>query len=107
MYSHSDQAAELLATAADLSDDERLHLLSNERRRVVLAVLADSELPLTVDEIAPAVERRVSGNPHRRTVRVSLHHVHLPMLADRGVLEYDPDGHRVEALTTGDDPVPG
>lgn len=107
MYSHSDQAVELLATAADLSDDEQLQLLSNERRRAVLAVLAEAEVPLTVDEIAPAVERRVPGNPHRRTVRVSLHHVHLPMLADLGVLEYDPDDHRVEALATGDEPVLG
>jgi hypothetical protein len=28
-------------------------------------------------------------------VAVSLHHVHLPVLEDVGVLDYDPDSHRV------------
>lgn len=76
-------------------------VLGNDRRRHVTTVLASADEPPTLDELAEAVatlEREEAGIPHGETVesvRVSLHHAHLPELDDAGVLDYDSEEGRV------------
>lgn len=91
----------LEATAStDLTKSEQHRVLADERRKVALEVLQEQESELTLDELATAVlaaesDDISSGSTDSRDVAVSLHHVHLPILADLGVLDYDADSHRV------------
>lgn len=92
--------------------------LANERRRVVLDSLAEAEPPVRVDDLARRVaarERRGdrAGEPGRgppegavRRVHVSLHHTHLPKLAEAGLLDYDPD-HQVVREAADPSDLPG
>ncbi len=75
--------------------NEVLSMLANERRRHLLSFLTDrSGETVPVDVLADAVmepERPAPGPlSHRRRVQIDLHHVHLPKLADAGVIEHDP-----------------
>ncbi|WP_436907912.1 DUF7344 domain-containing protein [Halosimplex marinum] len=87
----------------ELGADERYELLAAERRRAVLAVLDERGAPTPLDELAEAVAAREreraggSADGHDR-LAVSLHHVHLPRMADLGVLDYDAGANRVDAV---------
>lgn len=85
---------------AELSESEQHRLLADERRQVVLQSLPGRGTELSLDELAAAVLEREDGESggeqaSREEVAVSLHHVHLPVLDDLGVLDYDADSHRV------------
>ena len=85
---------------ADLSRNERFELLASEPRRLVLEVLSDRDTPLGLDDLATAVATRRSDDlaPDSDAVEqtaVSLHHAHLPRLADADVIEYDTEARRV------------
>ncbi|WP_436932596.1 DUF7344 domain-containing protein [Halosimplex halobium] len=84
-------------TVIDLGADERYELLAAERRRTALEVLAERGTPVELDDLATAVAAREGGETPAATDRlaVSLHHVHLPRMADLGVLDYDPGDNRV------------
>lgn len=77
-------------------------LLSADRRRHVVSLLTTAERTLPLDELAEAVavlERGDVDEPGADdldSVRISLHHVHLPRLDDAGVVDYDPDERTVE-----------
>jgi|AntRauMinimDraft_4_1070384.scaffolds.fasta_scaffold00185_4 hypothetical protein len=81
-----------------LSDQERYRLLSDERRRHAADVLADRSSAMSLRELATAISARERGHggESEHTLEVRLHHVHLPMMADAGVLTYDVDANRVE-----------
>lgn len=87
-----------------LTTSERHELLASERRRVTLEVLADRAAPVDLREIAREVAARevgVDGSEEAtKRVALTLHHTHLPKMADLGVLEYDPDLNRVESIGT-------
>lgn len=102
--------------------DTSLRLLASADRRTVLRTVAGRpETDFSLDALADRVTReRASAEADHEAVRVSLHHRHLPMLAEAGLLEYDhranvvrcrsPD--RVETLlslvsTDPDDPATG
>lgn len=95
-----------------LTTSERHELLAAERRRVTLDILAGRVAPVDLVEVATEVVTREdgvdAGEEATKRVTLSLHHIHLPKMADLGVLEYDPDSHRIEptastvALTGGD-----
>ena len=77
-------------------------LLRNRRRRHVLAFLSDRRSAVTLDEIADAVASGVSPTgfdepsaEFRTRVAATLHHVHLPKLADAGVVSYDTEAKTV------------
>lgn len=75
----------------DISPNDAYRLLRDRRRRLVLQYF--SEL-LGVDtdlgRIADYVHQRETGNDQdRRGIETQLHHVHLPILDSRGVIEYD------------------
>lgn len=75
--------------------DALLALLIEARRRYVLSYLTDRpDDPVDVDDLEAAILAQEQPRPgrvsHRDRVRIDLHHVHLPKLADAGVIEYDP-----------------
>ena len=91
-----------LPEAAPLDDDTRHRILSSKRRRVLLDVLDDRWTPVDLDTLAEAVGTRENaaeaGAERVGPVAVTLHHNHLPMLAQAGVVEYDPTARRVESV---------
>lgn len=88
--------------ATELDETTQHRLLADEQRRFVIESLqtASGGVDTTLDELTAHLVRAAerSGNEHvdaRRDLRCRLHHVHLPMLADLGLLEYDPETKRV------------
>lgn len=79
----------------EVTEDERHRLLAASRRRAILDVL-DEQSSSGLGELAAAVAAREGVDDVER-VAVSLHHTHLPLMADLGVLSYDPDHKRVTA----------
>lgn len=76
-------------------------LLGNARRRFVLRYLQLRDAPVTVEELAEAVARWECDDldeitPHlSECILASLRHVHLPKLADAGLIRYDRADGRV------------
>lgn len=87
-----------------LTESDRFRLLSAKRRRLILELLSESTAPVVLEELAAAVRTR-EDEPGERDgdVAVALHHVHLPMLADLGVIDYDPSSKRIRAWHGTDD----
>jgi len=77
-----------------LTDSERHRLLANDRRRLTLEVLSGRTTALELEELAAAVAARAEsldgGEDAIARAKVALHHQHLPLMADLGVLNYDP-----------------
>ena len=88
-------------TVIELSDAFPM-VVADERRTRILSVLSSDRDDWTLESLAAAVdhappERRTESEPSKR-ITAALHHVHLPKLADFGLVEYDPD--RLEASVT-------
>ncbi|NHN48576.1 hypothetical protein G9464_13370 [Halostella sp. JP-L12] len=74
-------------------------VLADERRRAALSELSDRDGPASLTELAHAVADRTEegaasspGEPDAvDRIRISLHHQHLPMLADAELIAYDVD----------------
>jgi len=95
------------AQSPELTTEERHRLLSNERRRTVLRVLEHEAEATTLAALAtavaaaePDVDRSDSTVDEDATVddavQIELHHIHLPMLDDAGLVDYDGASKRVE-----------
>lgn len=88
-----DRQTRQLIEAEDDGWDSVIDCLAAERRRIVLAVLEGRTEPMARADLAREVARREStGEPSDdevKTVLVSLHHVHLPKLANAGLVEYN------------------
>ncbi|GAA0208559.1 DUF7344 domain-containing protein [Halobaculum roseum] len=82
-------------STAALPEDERHRVLASERRRHVLGIAAARPAPIPLEALAAAVVAREDADPADDETRehavISLHHVHLPLLDDHGVVEYDPN----------------
>ena len=83
--------------------DAVFRALSDEHRRCVLHYLAERE-SATVDELATVVTGwmraredafAIATPDDREQVRATLHHVHLPLVADEGFVRYDRDAGEV------------
>ncbi|MFB6164845.1 MAG: hypothetical protein ABEJ31_06770 [Haloarculaceae archaeon] len=92
-------------TRGALDGDALAELLASSRRRRVVDYLArtDDER-VGVDELVTAVAAAERSGPagadyssanHCHLVEVTLHHNHLPKLADAGVIDYDLDASAV------------
>jgi hypothetical protein len=81
----------------ELSESERYDLLSNGRRRAVLAVLERLETPIHLEDLAVAMaaEDALDGETERQ-IKISLHHNHLPKMADLGAIDYDYESNRID-----------
>ena len=91
--------------AVILSTDLLFELLADRRRRHILQCLTDQ--PDGVAEFTDLVDAVVGHEPEtdagdRETVRTSLYHVHLPKLAEAGVIDYDT---RSEAVRYSEHPL--
>ena len=64
-------------------------LLANERRRRIIRHLSTADAP-DVQQLARAVAPDDGSNGPTR-VAIELRHVHLPKLADHGVVDFDPE----------------
>lgn len=84
---------------ADLSETERHTLLRDDRRRLVLDVLAERPETVTLSEVAAEVAAREDGcdadSDTVERIEVALHHTHLPKMDELGALSYRPDTHRI------------
>lgn len=83
--------------------DERYYeAMADESRRRVLSALAESEITMSVTELAieltdgglESVEPG-AGNTDVDRLKIELYHRHLPKLADSGLVDFDPDRRTV------------
>ena len=77
---------------SELDETTRHKLLADDQRRFVIESLQPVET--TLGDLASSLDRVAqryydADAPARRNLRCRLHHVHLPMLDDAGLLEYD------------------
>lgn len=90
------------ARIAQLTENERHRLLSAERRRLVIDVLATRGTPVELTDVARAVAVRedddgADDETTIESVEISLHHVHLPAMDAAGVIDYDAETNHVES----------
>lgn len=76
-------------------------LLESECRRRVLRVLGDAPRT-TRHELGRALARDGRRTRPAERVEASLHHVHLPKLADANAIRYDPDAGTVAITEDGE-----
>ena len=83
--------------------DSVLDLCQNQHRRIVLGTLAEEQRSLTLNDLTQVVLKYNHHMPVMEAsedvlteIRCSLHHVHLPKLAAKGLIGYDPVRHLVE-----------
>lgn len=86
--------------AATAGRSMRYRAVAVDRRRAACDVLAEcDEGTLSLEALAEAVARRETdvseAGDGERQVAITLHHLHLPLLASAGVLEYDAARKRV------------
>jgi DNA-binding transcriptional ArsR family regulator len=88
-----------MATAHEDPLSEYLRALAHPYRRVVLYYLREHERA-TLDALGDCLAGWMGAGPETgssadpETIRVALHHVHVPKLADAGLLTYDPETQR-------------
>lgn len=88
-------------STADLTISEQYRLIANERRRLLIDVLADRPTALSLECLAATLAERETGEqvPSEdviERVAISLHHAHLPKLADYGLIEYDAETNWID-----------
>lgn len=80
--------------------DAVLSVLAGQRRRDILAHLLETETGAVAfrDLVTHLVEREPDPeSPDRKTVAGTLHHVHLPVLAEVGLVDYESERGPVAA----------
>jgi predicted transcriptional regulator len=93
---------------SSLAETDIHDVLRNDRRRLVLERLAETEERQAVSDLAEHIAAVESGEqPPPRNVRqsvyVSLHQTHLPKLDDLGIVTYDANAKTVERAEHADD----
>ncbi|WP_254538660.1 DUF7344 domain-containing protein [Halomarina litorea] len=88
-------------TTDSASLDTMLDMLSNSHRRRILLAVSDHnprhEDEFTLDEL---------DDDNGRRLKISLRHAHLPKLADKGYIEWDPDTQTIRRGPNFDDIAP-
>lgn len=114
MSSNKSQAAariaagesETIVVDIEETQDVVYSALVSERRRHVLSVVRRESTPISVRYLARQVTIQEACDHSKMVteesiheVHVSLHHHHLPKLADLGIIEYDTGTETVEEIT--------
>lgn len=77
----------------DPSWDHVVSALANRRRRLIITLANDRQTPIQRDDLVDALATRERElgieDVSEAQIRTSLHHQHLPTLAQAGLLEYD------------------
>lgn len=81
--------------AVRLDDSTKYRVLADERRREVLAILAEENGTVGLDTLVDELVSRHEQTDGTQQVKVSLHHTHLPMMDDAGVVDYEPETKRL------------
>lgn len=86
-----------------LTEEEVYTLLSSTRRRAVIQSLRQNGDGMFIRELSERIaETEIEGQPvtraDRKSVYISLHQSHLPLLDKRGIIEYDTQSKRVTLL---------
>lgn len=113
-HTSTPSASAAARAARDVSEDELRRVLSDGRRRSIVAFLATEDGPVHRSAV---VEHLAPTEAEQRRIATRLHHVHLPKLADAGLAVHDAGRDTLEAganigralhvLTTApDDPAP-
>ena len=83
--------------------DTVLELSRTEHRRIVLGLLAGHGRTLTINDLTKAIVKHNHGIPVSdasaelfESIAIELVHVHVPKLADHGLVEYDHERRLVE-----------
>lgn len=82
--------------------DTVLELCRDRHRRIALAVLADRQQSLTLNDLTKMIVNHNHHTPPEvsegvvRQIRLSLHHIHIPKLEAVALIEYDSERHLVE-----------
>lgn len=101
MIQHQTRATGKYREIADLTENERHRLLASERRRILTTILSACSPPIDLETLAKKIAERdvavgtVDDDTVDRMMAI-LHHKHLPMLADMGLLETDPETNQIE-----------
>ncbi|WP_247730290.1 DUF7344 domain-containing protein [Halovivax limisalsi] len=99
MSQSRNRAADERVRSIELPASDRHELLASRRRRQVIAVLETAPRTVDLADVAAAIAAMdgPDGGPDADPDRIAieLHHVHLPKLADAGVIEYDPTARLV------------
>lgn len=90
------------AGIANLPPSDRHKVLAAERRRVALDILSERVAPVDLEGLATVIAAReaegdVADEKTVEQVAITLHHTHLPMMADLGVIDYNPEATQVES----------
>lgn len=79
-----------------LPQSDCFDILADQRRCYLIDCLQECETPIALTDLAEEVAIRENDSPgtdvpaqHAERIATSLHHVHIPRLADAGVVEYD------------------
>ncbi|WP_254524654.1 DUF7344 domain-containing protein [Natrinema caseinilyticum] len=92
----------------DRTESTRHRLLEAKRRRMTLDILTGVTATVELSELAAGIVAREGGvdavtDDAVSDVQISLHHVHLPMMAELGVIDYDASTRRIETCPSRDD----
>ncbi|WP_276255532.1 DUF7344 domain-containing protein [Halomontanus rarus] len=94
---------EIAIPVEDTSVDGILELLSHHRCRAILDLLLTHDRPLTLTDLRNEVVEKEQGteiteisSKQVRQVHISLYHVHIPKLEEKGVINYDSSRNLVE-----------
>lgn len=98
------------AVSDDRSVDTVFDVLAHQRRRYVLAFLADDDRSIAVADLAEDIAVRENDGmlaeiPKEtiQSISTSLHHRHLPKLVDAGFIEYD--DHDLVRISVPTEPI--
>lgn len=74
--------------------DRAYRVLASRQRRRIIRLLSDADGAVTEGALASRLGDRATGNRGRaeERIRIDLHHRHLPMMEDAGVIERVDDG---------------
>lgn len=85
------------AEVALLPESERHRLLADDRRRMTLDVLGRRTSPVDLEDLAASIADRETTGDTVEQITGRLHHAHLPMMDELGVIDYEPDANRIES----------
>ncbi|MFC7232693.1 hypothetical protein ACFQMM_17440 [Saliphagus sp. GCM10025308] len=98
MFSPSNTEMDERSDGVELSTSDRHRLLAADRRRLALDVLTETSETVSLEELARKVaareddrEAQDEASVDHNEIEISLHHHHLPKMANMHVLEYDPE----------------
>lgn len=103
---------------SDVDSAALFDVLSDPRRRFLIACLDEHSKPMAMADAADALTNRECEMPSEHisdeqvlSRYLALHHVHVPKMADNGIIEYNPARNTIglrdeyNGITADDDPL--